>query len=218
LGETHTLKAPETYLSINLPAKANAYSYYNPLSELTLEINGWACGHEIPDKVIFRLRNINYTLKLLTALNDSLQNIETSFKKGELGKVGKDEIQHLVWAAIVETLKQTSFSSDRSLLESAENLIKEETENKRRGMNNFFGYSNNYDMFAQKYYGRPGGVWTLAKMQPEEPPWAVFITEQCFSKSDLEMMFNSVFQASQKLQEALKLYQETKARVFAVAQ
>ena len=216
-GETHALKAPDTYLSIQLPGKEYAYSSYDPLSDLSLDINGWACGQHFLDNVVFKLRNINYTLKLLTVLNDSLQNIETSFKNGAFGKIGKNEIQRLVAAATLDTLQQTPFSSERDLLERAENLIAEEAENKRRGMDNFFGGSKNHDLFAQKIYGKPDGVWNLAKTEPENPPWAVFVAEKCFFKNDLEMMFNSVSQASQKLQEALKLYRETKTSVLNVA-
>lgn len=216
-SETYALHAPDTYLSIKLPAKTNAYSSSDPLSQITLDINGWACGQHFLDHVVFKLRNINYTLKLLTVLNDSLQNIETSFKKGAFGKIGKNEIQRLVAAATLDTLQQTSFSSERDLLERAENLIAEEAENKRRGMDNFFGGSKNHDLFAQKIYGKPSGVWNLAKTEPEDPPWAVFVAEKCFSKNDLEMMFNSVSQASQKLQGALKLYRETKTSVLNAA-
>lgn len=215
-SQTHTLKAPETYLSIQLPAKKNDY-YYNPISDLRVEIAGWACGQRFVDQVIVQLRNINYNLRLLAVLTDSLQQIENSFKKGELGKVGKNEIQQLVSSSILTTLRSSSFSSERDFLERAENMIETETEHTRHGMNHFFGFSTNQDMFAHKIYGKPDDVWTLAKTQPEEPPWAVFVTESCFSPDDLKMMFNAVSAGVKDLQKALESYRKTKTRVLILA-
>lgn len=215
-SQTHTLKAPETYLSVQLPEKNND-DYYNPISDLRVEIAGWACKQRFLDQVIVQLRNINYNLKLLTTLTDSLQQIENSLKKGELGKVGKNEIQQLVSSSILTTLRNTSFSSERDFLERAENLIDTETENTRHGMNNFFGFAKNQDMFAHKIYGKPDDVWTLARTQPEEPPWAVFVAESCFSPNDLKMMFNSVSAGVKDLQKALESYRKTKTMVLTLA-
>jgi hypothetical protein len=217
-SETHALKAPDTYLSITLPAKADTHTSTDPLSQITVDINGWACGQHFLDHVVLKLRNINYHLKLLTTLNDSLLQIKESVDKGAFGKMDKSDIQRLVSTAMLDTLRQSSFSSERDLLERVEKLIDEETERKRQGLNSFFGSSENHNLFAHKIYGKPEGVWNLAKTEPDEPPSALFIAEKCFSKSDLEMMFNSVSQSTQNLQESLKAYRETKTRVLAAAQ
>jgi hypothetical protein len=218
LAESHTIKAPSTFHSIKLKQEERTYYGYNPFSDFSLTTEGWACGEKYADNTIYRIREINRLIQPLAEAQHSLSTLEKALIQMGRDKVitlSKSNVQNVVYKAIGDAIKKSGFSSERDLVQMAEDLAKDTIE-QGKSASQTFGYYRDQDVFKHVDYGTPSGIWKISKMEPDEPSSVVYVAQNCYQKQDLEAMLNAIVSAARKLEEVLKSYKDTRDKVLAL--
>lgn len=217
LAESHTIKAPSEFYSIKLKQEERSYYGYSPFSSLSLTTEGWACSERYADTTINKIREINKLIQPLAEAQYSLSTLEKALIQMDKDKVitlSKSNVQNIVYRAIGDAIRKQNFSSERDMLERAENIVKytfEEVKN----LNQLFGlYAE--DIFKHVDYGTPSSIWKVSKMEPDEPSSVVFVAQNCYQKQDIDAMVSAIANAARKLDEALKSYKDTRDKALAL--
>lgn len=217
-AEMHIMKAPNTFHSIKLKQEERSYYGSSPFSNFSLTTEGWACSEKYEETTINSIREINRLIQPLAEAQASLSALEKALVQMAKDKVitlTKNNVQNVVYKAIGDAIKKAGFSSEREILQQAENLIKNTIE-WGKNLNQMFGYHGDKDLFKHVDYGKPSTIWKISKMEPDEPSTVVFVAQNCYQKQDLEAMLNAIVSAARKLEEVNKSYIETRDKVLAL--
>ena len=217
-AESYTMKAPGTFYSIKLKQEEHSYYGYGPFSNFSLTTEGWACSERYADTTIYRIRDINRLIQPLAEAQQSLSNLEKILVQMGRDKVitlSKSNVQNVVYKAIGDAIKKAGFSSERDILQRADDLAKDTIE-QGKNVNRMFGYYGDQDIFKQVDYGTPSSIWKVSKMEPDEPSSVVFVAQNCHQKHDLDAMINAIVSAARKLEEVTKSYIEARDKTLAL--
>jgi len=217
-AETYTMKAPNTYHSIKLKQEERFYYGSSPFSNFSLTTEGWACSERYADTAINKIREINRFVQPLVEAQQVLSNLEKVLIQMGREKVitlSKSNVQNVVYKAIGDVMTKAGFSSERDVLQRADDVAKDTIE-QGKDMNQMFGYYGNSDIFKHVDYGTPSSIWKISKMEPDEPSSVVFVAQNCYQKQDLEAMYKAIISAASKLEEVSKSYKETRDKVLAL--
>jgi hypothetical protein len=212
---SHTMKAPQTFSSVSLPP-ADYYGY-DPLYGFSLNLEGWACSAKFAETTIHRIREMNRLIQPLAAIQVSfvqLEKVLSEANRDPSAALSKQQVEDVVYRTVSDYTKRAGLTGENDLLQRAESLWNDILEGAKAGYASFFEYWGQQDLFRSEYYGTPSGIWRISKMEPDTPPSAVFIAEDCYQKNDLDTMMNSVLSAGQKLKEAVARYQDAKKRIL----
>jgi hypothetical protein len=218
---SYTMKAPDTYSFFTLQQAKEAYYAYNSFANFSLKLEGWACSEHyeetFSDRAINKVRAINLLIQPLASAQRSLDALEKALKQLDKDNLlTKAKVESAVSSVVMESVNKAGFSSEHSLVERAESLAKDALANAKVGMNAVFGYWGEKNMFLSESYGQPGGIWKLSKIDQEEPS-VIYVAQNCYQKSDLDMMMNAIVSAAQKLEDALAKYKDAKKKALATA-
>jgi len=217
-GESFTMTAPSTFQSIKLKQEEHSYYGSSPFSNFSLTTEGWACSERYAETTIYKIREINRLIQPLAEAQHSLTTLEKALIQMGRDKVialTKSNVQNVVYRAIGDAIKKAGFSSERDILQRADDLLKDTIE-QGKNVNQMFGYYGDKDLFKHVDYGTPSSIWKISKMEPDEPSTVVFVAQNCYQKQDLEAMLNAIVSAARKLEEVAKSYKETRDKTLAL--